>query len=187
MLAFRAELLRRWPELASMIAPWHQDLDWRPYGRTDLADRFVVLTLPFGWPATAALPVVAGAFGLDVYDPQPDSLVPPRPGAPDAGVPERITRVAGWVVEDHVVQALRQISAYIDYRYDELDEAALTGALEGTNDETADGWFEYPLAGTPALTIRLARSADGSVVMVQVDGAMDIVLAARIDTVLDLL
>jgi hypothetical protein len=42
VLAFRAELLRRWPELTDMIAPWHHDLDWRQsWGGTDLADRFV--------------------------------------------------------------------------------------------------------------------------------------------------
>jgi hypothetical protein len=33
VLEFRAELLRRWPDLADMIAPWHDDLDWRlPWG-----------------------------------------------------------------------------------------------------------------------------------------------------------
>ncbi|MFV2104550.1 hypothetical protein [Micromonospora sp. LOL_024] len=40
VLAFRAESLRRWPDLVDMIAPWHHDLGGRqPWGRTDLADR----------------------------------------------------------------------------------------------------------------------------------------------------
>ena len=82
VLMFRAELLRRWPELADMIAPWHDDLDWRqPWRRTDLADRFVGLTLPFGWTDTAGLAVLASAYGLDCYDPQVDELVRGGPGS----------------------------------------------------------------------------------------------------------
>ncbi|GAA2382999.1 hypothetical protein [Dactylosporangium salmoneum] len=186
VLALRAELLRRWPELADHIAPWHHDLGWRqPWGRTDLADRFITLTLSYGWDAVTALPLVAGAYGLDVYDPQSDRLTPPRPGAADAGVPELVTRVAGRVDEDRLVPALRHFSACIGYRYDDLDEAALTGALDNTSDERADGWFEYPLAGTPALTVRLARSPGSTAVCVQIEGVMDIVLATRIEIVLD--
>lgn len=75
VLAFRAELLRRWPDLADMIAPWHDDLDWRqPWGRTDIADRFVGVTLPYGWEHISALPALAGSYGLDSYDPQSDQL-----------------------------------------------------------------------------------------------------------------
>ncbi|MEV4349381.1 hypothetical protein AB0J83_33400 [Actinoplanes sp. NPDC049596] len=181
VLAFRADLLRRWPELADMIHPWHDDLGWRkPGGRTDLADRYVVVTLPYNWAATSALPAVAGMYGLDTYDPQAEQLTPAR----DRG---SATQVAGWVSEDHVVQLLRQISFYIGYRYDDLDEAALTGALDDTDDETADGWFEYPLAGTPPLDVRLARSPGSAVVSVRVDGAFDLVLATRVETLLEML
>jgi hypothetical protein len=80
-----------------------------------------------------------------------------------------------------------QISTSIGYAYDDLDEAALTGALDGTNDETADGWFDYPLAGTPPLLILLAQSSGNAVVSVHVEGTMDLVLATRIETLLDLL
>ena len=140
VLAFRAELLRRWPDLADMIAPWHHDLGWRqPWGRTDLADRFVGLTLPHGWEATSALPVLAGAYGLDSYDPQSEQLVSPGSLPQDRGVRDDVAQVEGRVTEEHVVQLLRQISAYIGYAYDDLDEAALTGALDDTNDETVDG------------------------------------------------
>src|SRR6185437_7516705 len=62
VLVFRAELLRRWPDLAEMIAPWHHDLGGRPWGRTDLADRFVAVMLPHGWEGTSALPALAGAY-----------------------------------------------------------------------------------------------------------------------------
>jgi len=188
VLAFRAELLRRWPDLADMIAPWHHDLGWRqPWGRTDLADRFVGLTLPHGWEATSALPVLAGAYGLDSYDPQSEQLVSPGSLPQDRGVRDDVAQVEGRVTEEHVVQLLRQISAYIGYAYDDLDEAALTGALDDTNDETVDGWFEYPLAGTPTLVIRLAQSPGSAVVSVRVEGTMDLVLATRIETLLDLL
>jgi hypothetical protein len=95
VVAFRAELLRRWPELADMIAPWHHDLDWRqPWGCTDLADRFVGLTLPFGWKDIAELPVLAGAYGLEIawaaslwtpaHNARWEALHDDRPVSPDA-------------------------------------------------------------------------------------------------------
>ncbi|MEV0793123.1 hypothetical protein [Kribbella sp. NPDC050459] len=66
-----------WLSGAAEDPQWHDDLDWRqPWGRIDLADRFVGLTLPYSWEATAALPAIAGAYGLDAYDPQADQLVP---------------------------------------------------------------------------------------------------------------
>lgn len=76
LLAFRADLLTRWPELKDRIEPWHQDLGGRqPWGPTDLADRFVILTLAFGWPHTEELPGVARQYGLDCYDPQFEEFV----------------------------------------------------------------------------------------------------------------
>ena len=188
VLAFRAELLRRWPELADMIAPWHHDLGGRQaWGRTDLADRFVAVMLPYGWEDTGVLPVLADTHGLDSYDPQSGQLVRNKSLLPAEVFGGGVAQVEGWVGEDHVVQLLRQISAYVGYSYDDLDEAALTGALDDTNDETVDGWFEYPLAGTPTLVIRLARSPGSAVVSVRAEGTMDLVLATRIDTLLDLL
>lgn len=187
VLAFRAELLRRWPDLADMIFPWHQDLGWRqPWGRIDVADRFVGVNLPYGWEGTSALSALAGAYGLDSYDPQSEQMVSPGSLPQHGGVHNDATRVEGWVAEEHVVRLLQQISAYIGYAYDELDEVALTGALDDTNDERSDGWFEYPLSGTPTLVIRLARSPGSAVVSVRVEGAMNLVLATRIETLLDL-
>ncbi len=196
--AFRAELLRRWPELADMIAPWHHDLGWRqPWGRTDLADRFVGLTLPFRWKDTAELSVFANAYGLDCYDPQVDELLPGEPKSSGPSQPtmhavregsaDGVASVQGWVNEDNVVRLLEQVSGHIGYSYDDLDEAALTGALDGTNDESADGWFQYPLQGSPALMVHLAQSPGSAVVSVHLEGNMDAVLAARIETLLDLL
>ncbi|WP_427887996.1 hypothetical protein ACQHIV_33315 [Kribbella sp. GL6] len=180
ILAFRDELLRRWPELADRIAPWHEDLEWRKqWGRTDLADRFVGLTLAYGWEATSALPALAAAYGIDTYDPQIGRLVRARTGQPLA----EVAHVEGRVGEQHVVQVLRRISSFIGYAYDELDESALTGALDGTYGD--EDWFEYPLAGTPTLTIQLAQRAGGGPVTVRVAGGMDLVLATRIEELLE--
>ncbi|GAA3924899.1 hypothetical protein [Actinoplanes auranticolor] len=188
VLSFRAELLRRWPGLADRIAPWHHDLGSRqPWGRADLADRFVGVTLPYGWADTSVLPALAGAFGLDSYDPQVEQLLSAWARPQDRRVLDGLAQVGGWVGEEHLVRLLRQISTYIGYAYDDLDEAALTGALEGTNDEAADGWFDYPLAGTPPLLILLAQPPGSAVVSVRVEGTMDLVLATRIETLLDIL
>jgi hypothetical protein len=193
VLAFRAELLRRWPDLADMIAPWHHDLGGRqPWGRTDLADRFVGVTLLYGWEHTTALPALASAHGLDSYDPQSGELLRSRPRSHDEAGPrsrgaDAVACVHGWVAEDNVVRLFQQISGYIGYAYDDLDEAALTGALDETNDESADGWFGYPLEGTPPLMVHLAQSQGSVVVSVRVEGSMGPVLAARVETLLDVL
>jgi hypothetical protein len=98
-----------------------------------------------------------------------------------------VRSIEGWVFEDNVVRFFRHVSRYVGYDYGELDEVALTGALEPTDDESADGWFSYPLEGTPSLTVLLARAVGGSVVSIQVQGEIDIILAARFETLLDLL
>ena len=95
--------------------------------------------------------------------------------------------VHGWVFEDNVVQFLQLVSRYIRYPYDDLDEVAVTGALDRTDDEFVDGWFSYPLPGTPPLTVSLARAVGGSQVSVQVEGDIDPVLRARLETLFDLL
>ncbi|MET7400147.1 hypothetical protein ABZS66_42345 [Dactylosporangium sp. NPDC005572] len=99
-----------------------------------------------------------------------------------------MSTIDGWVFEDNLVPFLEHVSRYIGYAYDHLDEAALTGALDDTDDDDdPDRWFSYPLSGTPSLLVSLARSDGGSVVSIQVKGAIDAVLAARIETLFDLL
>lgn len=88
---------------------------------------------------------------------------------------------------DNVVRFLEHVSGYIGYRYDDLDEAALTGALELTDDESTDAWFGYPLEGVPPLMVRLAQAVGGSVVGVRVEGDIDPILTARLETLFDLL
>ncbi|GAA2351499.1 hypothetical protein GCM10010170_041670 [Dactylosporangium salmoneum] len=89
--------------------------------------------------------------------------------------------------EDNVVQFLRHARRYIGYGYDDLDEVALTGALEDTDDESTNGWFSYPLAGTPSLVVHLAQAVGGSVVSIRLEGDVDAILAARFETLFDLL
>ena len=91
--------------------------------------------------------------------------------------------VSGWIREDGVAELLGWVAGYIGYTYDQFDEQALVGALDPTDDE-AGHWFEYPLLGSPALTVRLARSPGSAVVMTQIHGHLDDILAARIDTLL---
>jgi hypothetical protein len=186
VLAFRAELLRRWPDLADMIYPWHEDLGWRqPWGRADLADRFVGLHVPFRWKHTDELPELARQHELDCYDPQCDALL--RPPILRS-VPERrgiVASVRGRLDEEDLVELFKHISRHIGYGYDDLDEAALTGALDQTTDESADGWFWYPLAGTPPLTVHLARSPRSGIVSIRVEGPMNAKLAARIEAILE--
>jgi hypothetical protein len=181
VLAFRAELVRRWPDVARYLSPWHTDQDWpRGTGPSDAAHRYVVLTLPYSWHATPALPVLAGAYGMDCYDPQCDVLTSPRPDGPTKAGLDELGHVAGRVGEDRLVPFLRQVGRWIGYSYDDLDEAALTGAF----DEPGAS-FEYPLAGTPPLTVRLTRTQAHDIIEVRVEGALDLVLASRIEELLD--
>jgi hypothetical protein len=55
-----------------------------------------------------------------------------------------VALIEDWVFEDNVVRFLEHVSSYIGYAYDVLDETALTGALEDTDDESKDRWFSYP-------------------------------------------
>jgi hypothetical protein len=71
VLAFRSDLLQQWPDLVSRLEPWHTDLEGvTPWGRTDLADRFVILTLQWGWENQPELVALAHRHGLRCYDPQ---------------------------------------------------------------------------------------------------------------------
>ncbi|MER7415796.1 hypothetical protein ABT346_03250 [Micromonospora peucetia] len=134
-------------------------------------------------------------YSANFYDPQASELLVARPQArheSESGgdnarsAADAQPAVQGRVAEDDVVQMLKRISGYIGYAYDHLDEAALTGALDDTNDESADAWFRYPLMGMPPLLVHLARSPGGAVVSVHIEGTMGRILTTRIATLLDL-
>jgi hypothetical protein len=77
VLAFRADILSRWPEHADRIEAWHSDLGWRQAGssRTDIADRYVIMTLPYRLAdLSGELALLAKQHGLDCYDPQANSF-----------------------------------------------------------------------------------------------------------------
>ncbi|WP_431917450.1 DUF6881 domain-containing protein [Amycolatopsis tucumanensis] len=95
--------------------------------------------------------------------------------------------VRGWVFGTNVHKFLEHLSSWIGYEFDELDWQAIEQALPATDAERADGWYDYPLAGQPQLSVSLAADPGASPVLVRVVGEMDAVLVARIDTLLALL
>ncbi|HEX6681607.1 MAG TPA: hypothetical protein VF062_02380 [Candidatus Limnocylindrales bacterium] len=95
--------------------------------------------------------------------------------------------VLGWVHEDAAQPVMRHLSDFVGHRFDSLDETAMVGALDGTEATTDDRWFEYPLEGRVAVTVRMARKAGNEMVAVVVRGTIDEVLEARIETLLALL
>ncbi|MEU5950502.1 DUF4304 domain-containing protein [Micromonospora sp. NPDC047465] len=135
-------------------------------------------------------------YSANPYDPQSSELLGTRPqlrhesdsgSDPTRRATDVEPAVQGQAAEDNVVQLLKRISGYIGYVYDDLDEAALTGALGDTNDESVDAWFRYPLMGMPPLMVHLAKSPGSTVVSVRVEGTMKRILATRIKTLLELL
>jgi hypothetical protein len=98
-----------------------------------------------------------------------------------------VTEVDGWVWQGNVEPLLRWVSHYVGYSFDQTDWQAVQVALPSTNADTADGWYEYPLVGTPPLTVSLARNVDALPVMVRIVGEMHQVLEARIDTLVSVL
>lgn len=87
--------------------------------------------------------------------------------------------VSGWIWPENRMRLMRWLSVYIDYSFGESDEIAIANA---TGDR-----FEYPLVGEPELFVALEPDPDGDPVSVWVSGQMDDVLAARVETLLDVL
>ena len=95
--------------------------------------------------------------------------------------------VAGWGLEGNVRTLMTWLAHYVGYAYDESDWQALELALSATDADASGGWYDYPLSGSPALTVWLAQNLGATVVSVRVTGAMDALLAARAGTLLDVL
>ncbi|GAA2534409.1 hypothetical protein GCM10010435_90550 [Winogradskya consettensis] len=93
--------------------------------------------------------------------------------------------VSGYIEPGNVVAFLQWLSLYIDHPHDDLDQVALAGALKPTDSDDPAAWFEYPLAGTPDLLVRMAREVGSVGVHVEVVGEIDPVLTARIETLMD--
>ena len=85
--------------------------------------------------------------------------------------------VGGWIWPENKMGLMKWLAVYIGYGFSESDEIAVANA--------ADGCFEYPLAGNPPLLVALEPDDEADPVSVRVTGAMDNVLAARVETLLD--
>lgn len=92
--------------------------------------------------------------------------------------------VGGWVFEDNVRNFMEHLSAYVGYSFDDSDWLAVATGLADTDEGRS---YDYPIAGTPPLTVFVARDSSGAHVDVKVDGHVDSVLAARIEMLLDVL
>jgi hypothetical protein len=95
--------------------------------------------------------------------------------------------VAGWVRSENVSALMTWLSFFVGYAYDDSDWQAVEAALPGTDADNASGWYDYPLVGTPPLTVWLAQNVGADPVSVRVEGDMDVVLAARVDTLVSVL
>lgn len=96
-------------------------------------------------------------------------------------------RIAGWIDEDNLTKVVEYIAALVHYRWDDLDDAALDAGIPNTDaDLPPDTWFEYPVIGTPELTLRIALNHGDGILSMIIEGEIDDVLAARFDTLLDL-
>jgi hypothetical protein len=67
------------------------------------------------------------------------------------------------------------------------DWETVEAAPETTSDASPGSWYDYPLVGRTTVTVHLARAVGDGIVMARVHGDMDTELAARIETVLDVL
>ncbi|EOD70589.1 hypothetical protein H480_00300 [Amycolatopsis vancoresmycina DSM 44592] len=96
-------------------------------------------------------------------------------------------QVCGWIFQDNLAKVVEYLAGLVGYSWDELDDGALEAGIPNTEvDLPPDTWFEYPVAGAVVLTLRIARDHDGGIFSMIIDGEIDEVLAARIETLLDL-
>jgi hypothetical protein len=105
---------------------------------------------------------------------------------PDTSHMDDVT-VAGWVWPSTVHTMMEFLSSFVGYGFGYSDWDAVRFGLEGTDTDRSDGFYEYPLVGDPVLTVRLARNVGADPVDVSVTGAMDVVLQARVDTLISVL
>lgn len=96
-----------------------------------------------------------------------------------------MAEVSGWIWNTNLDKLVEWVATYVDYRWDDLDDDALVGALDSTDADTPDAWFEYPIVGNPPVMLALALNEGSTVLSVRITGAFDTVLAARFDTLID--
>ncbi|WP_405064131.1 hypothetical protein OG474_21455 [Kribbella sp. NBC_01505] len=96
-------------------------------------------------------------------------------------------QVGGWVDQGNIERLLEFLAGCVGYDFGALDWGAVETALRYTDSERADGWYDYPVLGDPALTVRVANELDAGLVMVRVEGELDDVLVGRIETAFEFL
>ena len=99
----------------------------------------------------------------------------------------RMREVSGWVRTSNITNLVQDLATYTGVRWDDADQDALDGLLPNTDAERPEGWFDYPIAGDPPLLLHLANDVGTDVVQVRVEGELSEVLAARFDTLFDVL
>jgi hypothetical protein len=95
--------------------------------------------------------------------------------------------VGGWILPANVRTLMFWLAYYVGYSFEDSDWEAVRAALPATNAELASGWYDYPVIGSPALTVWLARVPGDTPVSVRVTGELDEVLAARFETLIHVL
>lgn len=96
--------------------------------------------------------------------------------------------IAGWIWSRNLRAFVELLSHYAGYTLDETDWETIEAGVQDTDDESAAGWYSYPLVGTSAtLEVALARSVGGEEVSVRVTGAQTLELQLRTDTLLSAL
>ncbi|MGB9996207.1 hypothetical protein ACPMJQ_16700 [Streptomyces pseudogriseolus] len=94
-------------------------------------------------------------------------------------------QIAGWIMDRNLRAFLELLSRYVGYAFDDTDWDTIETGVRDTDDETSDGWYSYPLAGTHAtLDVGLARSVGSEVMSVSVTGVETPELQLRTDTLL---
>jgi hypothetical protein len=99
----------------------------------------------------------------------------------------RSGEVAGWILPGNVRTFMFWLAHYIGYSFDDNDWATVEAALPATNSEQASGWYDYPLIGSPALQVWLAKTPGDTPVSVRVTGDLGLILAARFETLIHVL
>ena len=95
--------------------------------------------------------------------------------------------ISGWVESGNVRTMMRWLAHFVGYTFDDSDWEAVSTGLRGTDSGTGDGWYDYPISGTPDLTVWLAENPGAAPVSVRVVGATDAVLVGRIETLVGVL
>lgn len=98
-----------------------------------------------------------------------------------------VPEIGRWVWPENVRTTVQYLSLFVGYDFDDTDWQAIRQGLTDTTCEPPERWYDYPIVGTPTLTVFLALDPGADPVFVRVRGDMDEILRTRIDTLLSVL